>query len=224
VDIIKDYFLETNPNPERKGCPDEATLQGLAEDRLPVSHPARLHLASCSECFAEYRGYRFAWQDAQKRRRRLVQWAAAALLVASAGAATFWSVEHHLAQREVQQQVAAAVPVDATVNLLDAGTFRGPDDAATPIQQVLLPAAVVRLSVILPRFSQTGHYDIRIAKDKEASYVVAHGEGEGIDNAGTTVVKVVLDLRGAKAGMYFLATVRGADNGVYYYPLKINQR
>jgi len=40
VDIIKDYFLETNPNPERKGCPDEATLQGLAEDRLPVSHPA----------------------------------------------------------------------------------------------------------------------------------------------------------------------------------------
>ena len=41
-------------------------------------------------------------------------------------------------------------------------------------------------------------------------------------NAGNTEVKVVLDLRAAKAGMYFLATVRGADNGVYYYPLKIN--
>jgi hypothetical protein len=32
----------------------------------------------------------------------------------------------------------------------------------------------------------------------------------------------LLDLRAAKAGMYFLATVRNADNGVYYYPLKIN--
>jgi hypothetical protein len=39
---------------------------------------------------------------------------------------------------------------------------------------------------------------------------------------GNTEVKVVLDLRPAKAGMYFLATVRGADNGIYYYPLKIN--
>jgi len=33
---------------------------------------------------------------------------------------------------------------------------------------------------------------------------------------------VTLDLRAAKPGAYFLATVRGADNGMYYYPLKIN--
>jgi hypothetical protein len=33
---------------------------------------------------------------------------------------------------------------------------------------------------------------------------------------------VTLDLRTAQAGEYFLATVRGADNGTYYYPLKIN--
>jgi hypothetical protein len=40
VDFIKDYFLEANPNPERVGCPGEATIKALAEDRLPVSHPA----------------------------------------------------------------------------------------------------------------------------------------------------------------------------------------
>ena len=71
MELIKNYFLEANPNPERTGCPDEQTLQGLAEDRLPVSHPARLHLASCSECFAEYRAYRLAWKDAPKAKQDL---------------------------------------------------------------------------------------------------------------------------------------------------------
>jgi len=33
---------------------------------------------------------------------------------------------------------------------------------------------------------------------------------------------VTLDLRTAQTGEYYLATVRGADNGTYYYPLKIN--
>jgi hypothetical protein len=38
---------------------------------------------------------------------------------------------------------------------------------------------------------------------------------------GILEVKVVLDLRAAKAGI--LATVRGSDNGAWYYPLKINR-
>lgn len=44
--------------------------------------------------------------------------------------------------------------------------------------------------------------------------------GEAVDVAGNTEVKVLLDFRTAKAGMYFLATVRGSDNGGWYYPLK----
>ena len=35
-------------------------------------------------------------------------------------------------------------------------------------------------------------------------------------------LNVALDLRAAKTGAYFLATIRGADNGTYYYPLKVN--
>ena len=77
-------------------------------------------------------------------------------------------------------------------------------------------------SVTLPRFSQAGRYEIRVSKDKAGTQIVAQGAGEAVDIAGNTEVKVALDLRAAKAGMYFLATVRGADNGVWYYPLKIN--
>jgi hypothetical protein len=38
---------------------------------------------------------------------------------------------------------------------------------------------------------------------------------------GRDIVVVVLDLRGARNGSYFLTTVRGEDAGAYYYPLTI---
>lgn len=222
MDLIKDYFLEANPNPARKGCPDEKTLQELAEDRLPSSHPARLHLGSCSDCFAEYRGYRLAWQDATKKRRLiLVRWSIAAGVLLAVGGG-FWGINYQHSHQNAPIQIASSEPVNADVNLLDAGTSRGADDDTSPLQEVSLPAAVVHLSVTLPRFSQSGHYEIRVSKDKAGTQLVAQGTGETIDVAGNTEVKVVLDLRNAKAGMYFLATVRGSDNGVYYYPLKIN--
>src|ERR1700751_927921 len=61
---MKDFLLETFPNPERKGCPDDKTIEALAEDKLPADHPARLHVGSCSECYAEYRHYRLDWEEA----------------------------------------------------------------------------------------------------------------------------------------------------------------
>ena len=85
---MKDFFLEANPNPERIGCPEERTLRALAEDRLPASHPARLHLASCSECFAEFRGFRGEWEQSRKGRRRIIGWALAASLIVASGVGT----------------------------------------------------------------------------------------------------------------------------------------
>jgi hypothetical protein len=70
VDFISDFFLEAHPNPDRVGCPDGLTLKALAEDRLPVNHPARLHLAKCSECFAKYRGYRADREDCGGRAKQ----------------------------------------------------------------------------------------------------------------------------------------------------------
>jgi len=61
-----------------------------------------------------------------------------------------------------------------------------------------------------------------VSKDKSGREVVAMGAGNATALAGNVRVDVTLDLRGTKAGAYFLATVRGADNGTYYYPLKIN--
>jgi hypothetical protein len=238
-DLMKDFLLEAFPNPQRKGCPGEITIKALAEDRLPANDPARLHLASCSECYAEYRHYLQDRKEseqrptaelpqqpvvrvpkAQKRRPFNVFWAlAAAIVVICAGVVVF-----KLGRPQPAPLVqTASSPVNANVDLFNAPTLRGGgegDDSAL-LQEVSLPAAIVHLSITLPRFSQSGEYVVAVYRDRAGQQIVAKGSGNAIDNGGKVGVDVTLDLRNAKPGAYFLATVRGSDNGTYYYPLKV---
>ena len=41
MDLIKEFFLEAFPNPDRIDCPSEETLVALAEERLLPGDPAR---------------------------------------------------------------------------------------------------------------------------------------------------------------------------------------
>ena len=56
MDLIRQFFLEAFPNPQRIDCPGEEIIMALAGEELPPDHPACLHVASCSECFAEFTG------------------------------------------------------------------------------------------------------------------------------------------------------------------------
>src|ERR1700757_977288 len=85
VKPIRQFFLEANPNPERQGCPDEKTLKDIAENRLPTDHPARLHLASCPPCFAEFRSFKGQFEDKRASQRRILAWAIAACLLVAVG-------------------------------------------------------------------------------------------------------------------------------------------
>jgi hypothetical protein len=220
LDLMKDFFLEANPNPERIRCPEERTLRALAEDRLPASHPARLHLASCSECFAEFRGFRGDWKRSRKARRRIIGWAVAASLIIASGIG-IREYQHSRAAQIATVEMTATKAVNANVDLFNAGTVRGEDDGANALKQVSLPVAIVQLSVTLPRFSESGHYEVLVSRDKLGDEVVAKGSGDAVANAGKVTVDVTLDLRAAKPGPYFLATIRGSDNGMYYYPVQI---
>jgi len=246
-DLMKDFLLETFPNPERKGCPDDKTLEALAEDRLPAEHPARLHVGSCSECYAEYRHYRLDWEESKpasspratdaisgpvevtpsnlarvtttSRLRAVPLAVAASLIVMCGGGYVAYRHSHPVGVPNVQ--VVSAQPVRAAVDLFNAPTLRGVDDDAAPLQEVSLPAAMVRLSITLPRFSESGGYKVMVSKDRAGSQIVASGAGVASESEGKVTLDVALDLRAAKAGAYFLATIRGADNGTYYYPLKV---
>lgn len=222
MDFIKDYFLEANPNPERTGCPDEATIRALAEDRLPVSHSGRLHMAGCSDCFAEYRGFRLKWLERRKGRRRALFWAIAASLTLFAAGGGIWEFQNLRSGLHPASETAANAPVDAQMNLFNAGTFRGANDGVNELQSVILPAALVHLAVTLPRFSDAGQYEVLVSKDKTATQIVAKATGRTQEMNGRVILDVTLDLRAARSGSYFLATVRGEDAGAYYYPLTIN--
>ena len=219
MDALNEFFLEANPNPERVGCPGDATIRAIGENRAAKNDPARLHLASCSECYAEFRGYQHEWELAQQKRRRWLEWAAAAVLLIGSGVTVAGIHEHRVHQQaEVSR---SSEPVLATVDLFEAPTLRGVGDEPSALQEVSLPPAMVALTVTLPRFSKAGEYEIRVSRDRNGHQMLADGKGVGVDSSGKTLVRVVLDLRKAQAGAYFLATIRGSDNGLYFYPLQI---
>jgi len=252
-DLLNDFLLEAFPNPERKGCPDEKTLRAFAEDRLPPGDPTLQHVASCSECYAEYRHYWMDWKEAKadalgkpsaqaidiraasskavpagqipSSRAKVIPWSIAAGLLVVLGGGMFMAKRHYAPARPGITVASSAAPVAANVDLFNAVTTRGGGTSADepmPLEQVSLPSAVVHLNVVLPRFSESGPYRIVVAKDRAGTTVVARGLGDAVDVNGKVTVMVTLDLRNTAPGMYFLATVRGSDNGTYYYPLKVN--
>lgn len=247
-DLLRDYLLEAFPNPERKGCPDDETIKALAEDRLDPALPAGLHIASCSECYAEYRNYREEWKESREPRAtdqagvqssyaappdpkpvqavatmRPRRWLAAAamLSVVVGGGVLAYRRLSPPAHVSVGSTVARIEPVEVRVDISNAVTARGSSDDPTPIQEVTLPPAVVRLTIALPHFSQDGRYAILVSTDRDGDNVVAKGFGTASKDANSLIVSTILDLRKARRGSYFLATVRGSDNGTYYYPLRI---
>lgn len=249
-DLLNDFLLESFPNPERKGCPDEKTLRAFAEDRLHPGDPILRHISSCSECYGEYHHYRQDWKEAiptetasassqpgnlaavsvpkkpakpvPGSRSLAIPWAiAACVLVVLAGG--FYAKEHRAPTPTGTYVASTMEPVNASVNLFDAVTARGGGDEPTPLQlQVSLPSSIVHLTVTLPRFSQSGPYEILVSKDRSGKEGAVRGTGTAVEVNGKVSLTVTLDLRNTAPGMYFLATVRGSDNGTYYYPLKVN--
>lgn len=241
---MRDFLLETFPNPERKDCPDEKSIQAIAEGRLLLTEAVGLHIGSCSECYAEYRNFRqdleedrkdlpsssrdvgasrIAASSPQPRPRLVALGIAATILLTCSGGYVLFKTSPHTELDAGTASSGKSLPVFARVDLFESGTLRGADnDALTPLNKVMLPATIVNLSVVLPRFSEGGTYKLDVSTDKQGRNVVASGAGKTDGGEfGKLTLSVKLDLRNAKAGSYFLATVRGVDNGTYYYPLQI---
>jgi len=215
---------------------------------LPLSDPVGLHVGSCSECYAEYRHYRLDWMESgeatpvavvtsvevtdavERSNRPIYGWPpsrsmSAILAIAASVLIGLVALEAHRSRRRDSDgavRTASAAPVSASMNLFDVPALRGVENDSAPLQEVSLPAALVHLSITLPRFSEDGPYRIVISRDRAGSQLVARGSGTAIESNGKVGLDVTLDLRSAKAGAYFLATIRGSDNGVYYYPLKVD--
>ncbi len=159
--------------------------------------------------------------DARKARRKVLAWAIAASLMLFAAGGGLWEYLHLRAEHSSGIEMTMSTPVDAQIDLSNAGTYRGQTDETNELQAITLPAAIVRLNVTLPRFSDAGPYEILVSKDQTAKQVVARAVGRAQEMDNRELLNVTLDLRAARKGAYFLATVRGEDGGTYYYPVTV---
>jgi hypothetical protein len=220
-DQLEKWFLEryqehvlagdtTPPGPH----PDEGFLRDLARKskRIVLSDPRIEHVVNCQRCMSQLLELR---QEVKVRRRKV------ALAVASASCLVIIAVVLFIARGWFQKQSPAnnLAVVVRTVNLWDAGTLRGTQPGT--LQSVSLPAAMVRVTVILPRFSPPGQYLVAVTRSQNGEGLLAEGQAVSATSGDQERVTLDLDLRSARAGEYFLSTTHEQDQASYYYPLQI---
>ena len=195
-------------------CPDEAFLKGLARKskQIVLSDPRVDHAANCPTCMRRLLTLRPAYQS---RRRRLV------LTTAVACCCLIVAVFVVLARRGANpaHPVADMAAVPETLDLWNAGTLR--NDQPSPLQSVSLPAALVKVTIILPRYSEPGRYAVAVMRDQTGNDLLAQSSATATGNGDREEISVDLDLRKSKPGAYFLSTTHEQDQASYYYPLQI---
>ena len=195
-------------------CPDEMFLEGIARQskQIVLSDPRVDHAANCPTCMSRLLAIR---QENRSRQCKLTL--VTAVVLCSVIGAVVITVAQYGKQRQLPSENLTVV--SETVNLWDAGTIRGNQPGS--LQSVSLPAALVRLTIILPRFSPPGQYAVAVTQDQDGNGVLAQRSAPTTIDGDRESVSVELDLRSAKAGAYFLATTHDEDQASYYYPLQI---
>jgi len=194
-------------------CPDEGFLRDLARKSkgIALSDPRIDHAANCRKCMTRLLELRE--QNRSRHRRMPLTTAVTACALVAASVVVAWYVIGRKAPSDNTAVVAQ------TVNLWDSGTVRG--EQLGQLQSVSLPAALVRVTIILPRHSAPGLYLVAITRDQAGNGIVAEGTATTVANGDQQLITTDLDLRKAKTGPYFLSTTHEQDQAAYYYPLQI---
>ena len=194
-------------------CPDDAFLRDLARrsPKIVLSDSRVDHAATCPTCMNRL----LALRQEQRSSGRNV-------MIAAAVAACVIIAVAFVVGREVKKRASSAsntMALSQTVNLWDAETIRGLQPGQ--LQSVTLPAALIKLTVVLPRHSAPGQYLVAVTRDQNGNGALAEGLASTVTNGSQERVTANLDLRNASAGQYFLSTTHEKDQAAYYYPLRI---
>jgi hypothetical protein len=195
-------------------CPDEAFLQGLAKHskQISLTDPRVGHAANCPICMRRLLALRPQYQA----RRRMLVLTAAAVCCCLVVAAFVVLVRR---EAETPHQAANMPAILQTVDLWNAGTLR--NGQPSPLQSVTLPAAMVKVTIILPRYSEPGQYAVAVTRDQTGNDLLAQSSATATGNGDREEISVNLDLRKSTPGAYFLSTTHEQDQASYYYPLQI---
>lgn len=181
------------------------------------------HVISCNYCFPrllQMRAVRGAIRPLHERVAAASALVVACLLVGFV-IATYWN---HSRRSVVPDQSANGQQTmnftERRLDLTDYGTYRGGEEmpAKPPLS---LPATLLHVNLILPRFSESGTYQIMVAQDRNGKNGLACASGTAASTGSRTAVDVALDLRSAKPGDYWLLTRLNGEDDFYSYLLRI---
>lgn len=217
-------YTQRQPRSARTAeCPDEAFLREYAARprSFRLSDPRVQHVTSCGHCLPALLEVRSTVAVRRPVPARLVAIAAlcAACLIVGFVVARYWNLQSPVASNPPASRQVSAV-VDRTLDLTNYGTYRGAEEQP-PKPPLNLPAALLHVNLILPRFSEAGPYTIIVVAGREGTNRIAYATGNATILDNQTELTVTLDLRRAKPGSYVLLTERSGQDDWYSYPLKI---
>lgn len=209
----KELVLGSDVSSPQTSCPDEEFLRSLARKSpsIDLLDPKVDHVASCQTCM---RRIGTLQEEVTRYRRRFRLAFVVVSLAILAG--VVWLIKGGRVKHGGQDEVAV---LSDTIDLSAAGTYRG--DKPVQVNPVILPRGVVRLTVVLPRFSTGGDYLISVTKGPAETGSIAAAGAASSGNDIHRTVTVTLDLRSAPLGRHFLSTTREQEQASYYYPVEI---
>ena len=209
-DEIDELFARANANPARVGCPRRDVLIELAHKRRPISDPAYEHLAKCSACYREFRGFQQTTHRMSLGRAAWVA-AAAAVIIIAAGAAWFLSPSRGergtLPQPSVQESQVAEQRMEVDLRKYSVTRNEQQKPETGPVS---LARARSNLTILLPVGSEPGGYEIQVLDSGLRSQASASGEAAIRDYV--TTLQTTIDLRALSPGAYQLALRRHGED------------
>jgi hypothetical protein len=214
---VESYTRRQASGEKTPDCVDDVFLKSYAARPAAVSLSDRRvdHVTSCNYCLGRLLQFRANRPTGASLSFRYAAVAAIGLgcLLAGFVVANVWNRKH-----PTVVQVPSA-ELHRTLDLSQYGTYRGDQPLSNP--PLHLPAALLKLELVLPRLSRPGAYSIMVARDKNGLNRVACATGTAVGADPRTVVTVSLDLRSATPGRYVLSTQLQGEDAPYTYPLQI---
>lgn len=196
------------------GGPGDVFLRQIAfgPNKPPLSNPRAAHVADCPYCLQRLAELRVEPARANFPLIPVAVFATAVLLIVLA---IGWRLKTGSGAHEEEA-------ANQTLDLSSVSATRGAAPSQEPI--IRLPRRQDELTILLPLFSDDGQYSVEILSDRTRPGAVAVAQGTAIQTGKTATLKVAFDLSKVEQGIYYLATIHGADKATYYYPIAIRDR
>jgi hypothetical protein len=211
---LQESILREYPNPQRRGCPGNFALQGLAlrplDDSLEGDSNWQ-HVTHCAECYREFLDIRAAMRRRQKTRRAAIGVGLAAVVAV----AVIIVFAHHPAgsPSSTRPRTAEQIFHPRLVDLQGRSGTRS-DKGNEDTNPIVLGQEPEELTIRLPFASRAGTYEIQLLNTANQPLLSVTAQAR-IDN-GVTAFTARMDLSNFEPGKYSLGIRQIAYDWTYY--------